>query len=114
MRLKAIALLITAAALSFLAWRARPARIVDARVTATAPGEPPTAHISLTYGRGLPPASVIIDVSDGDGATLGSVTAPGGRMLLELPLSRAADSYRVAATAYHRLPWGVRATKLEI
>lgn len=113
MRLKVFALLVTAAVLGLLAWRARPARIVDARVTATAPGAPPIAHVSLTYGRGLPPAAVIVDVSDEAGAVLGSATVPGGRMLLELPVMRTARGYHVAATAYHRLPWGVRELRLE-
>lgn len=92
--------------LALFVWRARPARIVSARVTSLVPGAVPVAHVSLAYGGGSSPDSVIVDVlGDGD-APLGSVTVDGRRMLLEVPLAGAGESYRVAVTAAHRVPWG--------
>lgn len=92
--------------LTLLLWRARPARVSLAHVTAVAPGSSPLAHVSLVYGGGLRPASVIVEVI-GDEHVLGSTTVAGERQLLEIALAGDATSYRVAVTTAHRWPWGV-------
>jgi hypothetical protein len=107
-QLRYLALAVAASVLALVVSRARPARIVAAQVTSATPSSPPVAHVSLVYSRGLPPASVIVDVLDEAGEPLGSVTVPGDRMLLEVTVSRPAAGYQVVTTAYHRLPWGVR------
>jgi hypothetical protein len=103
---KWLALLIALAAVAAFLWRVRPAKVVSARVSSVVPGPWPLANVSLEYGAGTPPVAVIVDVRDGAGRELGSVTAPGGRMLLEVPVSGAAGGYRVVVMASHRTLWG--------
>ncbi|MFL5802605.1 MAG: hypothetical protein ACJ8CR_12800 [Roseiflexaceae bacterium] len=81
----------------------RPARLLAARVTATTPGSPPVANVVLTYGLGLAPASVIVDVLD-SGGNGGSATIDGTQLFIEIPLSGAlASGHRVTTTATYRL-----------
>lgn len=91
-------LLAAVAALAF-----RPARLLAARVTTIVPGSPPVASVALTYGPGMAPASVIVDVLDRDGHG-GSATVPGAQLFLEVPLIGAlSGAHCVTATATYRL-----------
>jgi hypothetical protein len=93
-----LALLAGAAALAF-----RPARLIAARVTAITPASPPFASVVLTYGPGLAPTSVIVDVLDRDGNS-GSATVAGTQLFVEIPLSGTlSDHHRVVATSTYRL-----------
>src|SRR5215468_149644 len=94
----ALALLVGAAALVF-----RPARMLAARVTAITPSSPPFASVVLTYGPGLAPTSVIVDVFDRDGNS-GSATVAGVQLFVEIPLSGGLSGHhRIVATATYRL-----------
>jgi hypothetical protein len=108
MRTKTLALAFTALVVGLLAWRARSARVVSGAVTSLDAGTPPLARVSLGYGGGRPAATMIVDVLDEKGTALGSITTVGGRRLLEIPLHRTAQAYRIAVTAYHRQLSGVR------
>jgi hypothetical protein len=93
-----LALLAGAAALAF-----RPARMIAASVTAITYASPPFASVVLTYGPGLAPTSVIVDVRDRDGNS-GSATVAGAQLFVEIPLSGALNGhYRIVATATYRL-----------
>lgn len=87
---------------------ARPARLVSARLSALTPGAPPTANITLVYGSGALPVSVIVDVYDRNGGG-GSATIPGAQLFVEIPISgNLAGDYRLTVTATYRLmgrPW---------
>jgi hypothetical protein len=81
----------------------RPAFLLGAKVTAITPGDPPTASVALTYGAGLAPASVIVDVCNRDGSG-GSATVEGRQIFLEVPLVGATDAdYRIMTTATYRM-----------
>ena len=81
----------------------RPAFLLGAKVTAVTPGDPPIASIALTYGAGLAPASVIVDLRNRDGSG-GSATVEGRQMFLEVPLAGATDAdYRITTTATYRV-----------
>jgi len=81
----------------------RPAFLLGAKVTAVTPGDPPIASIALTYGAGLAPASVIVDLRNRDGSG-GSATVEGRQMFLEVPLIGATDAdYRITTTATYRV-----------
>jgi hypothetical protein len=114
MRLKVVALAALVFVLGLLAWRSRPARVLSGAVTSVTGSNPPVAHLSLEHSRGRRAASMIVDVLDGEGATLGSQTVSGGRALLEVPLHRTAPQYRVRVTNYQRLPSGVRRMTAEL
>jgi hypothetical protein len=86
-----------------LAYLARPARLISARVTAVVPGTPALASVALRYGLGLPPASVIVDLQGRDGHA-GSATIDGQQLLIEIPLASPPHaSYHVTATATYRV-----------
>lgn len=112
-RWKLLALGLLGAALGAAAWRMRPIAPAAAQVTALAPGAPPVAHVALAYGPGMLPVHVVIDLIDREGRVVGSLTAPGGRLLLEAPVNAGAGELRARVTAYHRFPWGVRAATRE-
>jgi hypothetical protein len=100
-------LLLWCGGLALLAWvvarGVRPARLTSAKVTAITPGGPPTASVALTYGAGVIPARVIVDVADEAGSG-GSATVDGEQMFLDVPLTGApSGSYRVTTTATYRL-----------
>ena len=81
----------------------RPAFLLGAKVTAVTPGEPPTASVALTYGAGLAPASVIVDLRNRDGSG-GSATVEGRQIFLEVPLAGATDAdYHIVTTATYRV-----------
>jgi hypothetical protein len=104
---RAGAVLAALALLALLAWRARPARVISARVTSLAPGALPLAHVALAYGGGVRPASVVVDVLGAGDVALGSATVEGHRLLLEIPASSDSGAYRVRVTTAHRMAWGV-------
>ncbi len=86
----------------------RPATLRGAKVTALTPGTPPTASVALSYGAGVLPVSVIVDVYDqnGDG---GSATIAGDQLFVEVPIIGSfGGEYRLTTTATYRLlglPW---------
>ena len=81
----------------------RPALLLGAKVTAVTPGEPPTASVALTYGAGLAPASVIVDLRNRDGSR-SSATVEGRQVFLEVPLAGATDAdYQIMTTATYRV-----------
>lgn len=82
---------------------ARPARLLAARVTAVTPGDPPTASVGLTYGRGVPPATLIVDVYGSDGSG-GSATIDGRQLFAEVPIAGTlSGEYHVTTTAAYRV-----------
>jgi hypothetical protein len=88
---------------SMLALVTRPARLLNARVTAVTPGVPPIASVALTYGFGAAPVSVIVDVLGRDGSG-GSATIEGGQVFQEVPINGALDGeYRITTTAFYRI-----------
>ena len=81
----------------------RPARLVAAKVTAMTPGTPSTASVVLSYGRGLAPAHVIVDVYGDDGSG-GSATIAGEQTFVDVPIARSlGGAYRVTTTAAYRI-----------
>ena len=81
----------------------RPARLLGAKVTAITAGNPPTASVVLTYGPGMLPSSVVVDVLDRAGHG-GSATIAGTQLFLELPLiGMLGSDHHVTTTATYRL-----------
>jgi hypothetical protein len=92
-----------AAVIGFGLWRMRPARIHSARITDITPGAPPFAHITLAYGQGARPISVIVDVC-GQNSEGGSAMLAGERQYVEIPLHGAVDGrYSLVVTATYRI-----------
>src|SRR5689334_1274353 len=86
-----------------LAYLARPAALKSASITATTPGNPPTASVALDYGGGALPAHVIVDLRDGANNG-GSATVDGKQLFLEVPLAGTlGDGCSVTVTASYRL-----------
>ncbi len=67
----------------------RPARLLDAKVTTITPGSPAAASVALSYGPGMLPISVVVDVLDRAGHG-GSATIAGTQLFLELTADRRA------------------------
>ncbi|MCG8353212.1 MAG: hypothetical protein MI924_36050 [Chloroflexales bacterium] len=81
----------------------RPACIHMAKVTAVSAGKPGYASVAWSYGRGMPPISVIIDLTTGSGAS-GSFTADGELFNAEIPLSeKFSGAYILTLTQTHRI-----------
>jgi hypothetical protein len=100
--LRPLALGALAATVLGLLWRARPAPIASARVTAVTPGSPPVAHVALSYAPGARPVSVIIDVA-GQGCA-GSATLDGLTLYADLPLvGQLTEPLHVHTAAVYRI-----------
>ena len=98
------ALAISSAALVLvgsLSYRMRRATLRKAVVTRVS-GTPAVARISLYYGSGIRPWSVIIDLLTQNGVS-GSVTCDGDTTATEVPLSQPFDgAYTLTTTATYR------------
>lgn len=107
MRIKPLLACVVAMLLLGALVRARPARLLSARVTALSAGEVPLASVALAYSPGTRPVSVIIDV-EGQQST-GSATIDGEQLFVTIPLiGRARDGYHIRATVAHRMLGRVR------
>jgi hypothetical protein len=94
-----------------LALLMRPARLEAARVTGVQSSDPPVANVSVRYGSGTPPESVIVDLYSNAGAA-GSATIDGRQQTVEVPIAGAPGHiYRVTTTASYRL-FGVLRTSV--
>lgn len=82
----------------------RTARIRSARVASLSTGDGVYyAHVMWTYGSGVRPISVIVDVTAGNGAG-GSLTTDGEMISGKIPLSMSFDGpYTVSFTATYRI-----------
>jgi hypothetical protein len=90
------------AALVGLAVRLRPAPVRLARVTSVQPGPPATASLTLVYGGGAMPHSLVLDVFGASGA--GSAAVEGGPHFVEVVLEQPLLApYRVRVTAAYRV-----------
>src|SRR5437867_1005245 len=96
-----------------LALLVRPARLRAARVTAVIGGAAPLAGVALTYGQGVPPLSVIVDVRGSAGGA-GSATVDGRQQYVEVPIAGAlGDICVVTATASYRVLGALRVSVRE-
>jgi hypothetical protein len=83
-------------------WRGRPAPMLRVHMVARMPGSPPVARLTLKYGTGARPQSVILDVEGPDGA--GSATIGGSQEFVDVPIIGELDSQpRITATAAYRV-----------
>ena len=86
-----------------LALLVRPARLRAARVTAVAGERAPVAGVTLAYGQGVAPLSVIVDVRSGAGGA-GSATIGGRQQFVEVPIAGpTGGGYVVTATTSYRI-----------
>ncbi|HEU5014233.1 MAG TPA: hypothetical protein VFT66_17045 [Roseiflexaceae bacterium] len=83
-------------------WRGRPAPMLRVHMVARMPGSPPVARLTLKYGTGARPQSVILDVEGPDGA--GSATIGGSQEFVDVPIIGELNSQpRITATAAYRV-----------
>src|SRR5262249_27099040 len=91
-----------------LALLVRPARLRTARVTAVAGQRAPVAGVTLAYGQGVAPLSVIVDGRSRAGAA-GSATIDGRQQFVEVPIAGRTDGgYVVTATVSYRVLGALR------
>jgi hypothetical protein len=76
--------------LAALAQTQRPARLQSAQLSAVSSGKPRLAYVSLQYGLGLLPTSVVLEVRD-SAERGGCVTIAGEQLFVEIPVSEDLD-----------------------
>ncbi len=92
----------SAALLGAAVWRGRPAPLLRVHMVACMPGSPPTARLTLKYGMGVRPQSVILDVEGPRGS--GSATIGGSQEFVDVPIIGELDNQpRITATAAYRV-----------
>ena len=83
-------------------WFTRQAHIQQATITSITSDNLPVASVAITYTRGMPPVSVIIDIIEND-RSKGSTTIGGKQLFVDIPLHASIDkSYNIVTTAYWR------------
>lgn len=82
--------------------RGRPAPLQRVHIVAVMPGSPPIARLTLKYGAGARPQSVILDVEGPRGA--GSATIEGRQEVVDVPIVGEPGSQpHITATAAYRV-----------
>lgn len=82
--------------------RGRPAPLERVHVVAVMPGSPPVARLTLKYGTGMRPQSVILDVEGARGS--GSATIGGSQEIVDVPIVGELDGpARITVTAGYRV-----------
>ena len=90
------------ALLGVTVWRGRPAPLQRVHIVAVMPGSPPIARLTLKYGAGMRPQSIILDVEGPKGS--GSATVDGCQEIVDVLIAGELDGRaRVTATAGYRV-----------
>ncbi|NOK60629.1 MAG: hypothetical protein GFH27_549297n228 [Chloroflexi bacterium AL-W] len=88
-------------------WFNQRAQIRSATITSITFDNLPVASVAITYTRGMPPVSVIIDIIEND-KSKGSTTIGGKQLFVDIPLHAPVHlPYCLVTTAYWRSLRGV-------
>ena len=79
-----LAMAVVVGVVAWVGWRACPRGLQHARVTAISPGDPPIAHVAVSYAPGARPVSLVVNILGA--SCTGSVTITGITMFADIPL----------------------------